>query len=192
MFCVLRFVLSFLRFGALRIFVCLQLCTFFLQHFKGFATAVAKTTTTTTLSIHCYYLLWPKSNTYLTRAVEDECTFVYKYVYFTRLPFHFLSLRSQSDQLIIPYTKHNTHTQAHTCTCELHMHMCMYTCTQKQLKYRAGKSRVNASFNFYLLKNNLLINNFWLHSKYNFISFCTFLHLSSYLFNICCISQACS
>lgn len=145
MFCVLRFVLSFLRFGALRIFVCLQLCTFFLQHFKGFATAMAETTTT--LSIHCYYLLWPKSNTYLTRAVEDECTFVYKYVYFTRLPFHFLSLRSQSDQLIIPYTKH-TYTHMYMWVTHAHVHVHMHT---KQLKYRAGKSRMNASFNFYLL-----------------------------------------
>lgn len=61
--------------------VCLYaaLYIYFLQHFKGFATAAATTTTTTTtLSIHCYYLLWPKSNPNLTRAVEDECTFVHK------------------------------------------------------------------------------------------------------------------
>lgn len=64
--------------------VCLYaaLYTYFLQHFKGFATAAATTTTTTittTLSIRCYYyLLWPKSNPNLRRAVEDECTFVYK------------------------------------------------------------------------------------------------------------------
>lgn len=111
-----------------------SLCTFFLQHFKGFATAVAETTTTTTLSIHCYYLLWPKSNTYLTRAVEDECTFVYKYVYFTRLPFHFLSLRSQSDQLIIPYTKHNyTHAGTHMYmwVTHAHVHVHMHTKTTK-------------------------------------------------------------
>lgn len=148
MFCVLRFVLSFL-FGPLRILVCLQLFIFFLQHFKGFATAAAENTKTT-LSIHSYYLLWPKWTTNLTRAVEDECTFLHKYVYFTRLPFHFLALRSQSAQLIIPYTKH-TYTHAHVV---LHM----YTCTQKP----NGRFFQFLPFIKYFIKQQFLIAfEFW-------------------------------